>query len=169
MRKGMLAVLAVAWLLGGAMLLPSPAAAQTTVPINPQIAVLLAQYPQGGPALRAAIARAVEADVSLAAAAVAAAAHATPEQKAAIGAGLGDAAGYFMKIGADWARSSEATIRTAMASADPITLAAYLSVVSNQNQPIPGSNNNAGNMTSGCISPSGPNSQNAQGQQKHRC
>ena len=166
MRKCLLAVLAVAWLLGGATMLPAPATAQTTVPINPQIAALLAQYPLGGPALRAAIARAVEADPSLAAAAVAAAAYGTPEQKAAIGAGLGDAVEYFMKIGADWARASEATIRTALVAADPITLAAYVSVVSTQGQPIPGTNNNAGNTTNGCISPSVPN---GQGQQNQRC
>src|SRR5215469_18102174 len=131
------------------------AAAQTAGPINPQVAALLAQYPQGGPALRAAVARLVEADPSLAAAVVAAAAHATPEQQSAIGAGLGDASAYFAKLSPSTAGYAADLITQAMTAADPTTLAGYISVIQpTQAQVIPGSNNNVDNTTSRCISPS---------------
>ena len=159
MRKWFPALCAIALMLGGTMLQPARALAtpsQATGTVNPQIAAVLAQFPQGGPGLRSAVARLVEADASLAAAVVAASATATPEQKAAIGAGLADAKQYFRKIGSDWARYFEGLIETAMTAADPTVLAAYESVMSSQAQIIPGSNNNAGNMTSKCISPSAP-------------
>ena len=135
----------------------SSAVAQGVATINPQVAALLAQYPQGGPGLRAAVARLVEADPSLAAAVVAAAAHATPEQQAAIGAGLGDASAYYAKLSFATAAYAANLITQAMTAADPITLAGYISVIQpTQAQVIPGSNNNVGNTTSRCISPSTP-------------
>jgi len=133
----------------------SSAAAQGVATINPQVAALLAQYPQGGPGLRAAVARLTEADPSLAAAEVAAAAHATPEQQAAIGAGLGDASAYFAKLSPSTAGYAADLITQAMTAADPTTLAGYISVIQpTQAQVIPGSNNNVDNTTSRCISPS---------------
>jgi len=151
-------------------LLTLPAAAQPVEqqrpvclnPVDPRIAALLAQFPQGGPALRAAIARAVEADPSLADVAVAMARNANPEQKQAIGAGLADAADYYAKIGLDWARLHEARIRTAMICADAGTRLGFeIGSVSTLAQGIPGFNN-AGVTTNGCInrrpiSPAGPN------------
>jgi hypothetical protein len=130
-------------------------------PVDPRISALLAQFPQGGPALRAAIARAVEADPSLADVAVAMARNASPEQKQAIGAGLADAANYFAKIGLDWARRSEIRIRTAMICADAGTRIGFqVGEVPTLVEGIPGFNN-AGATTSRCvngrpISPSGP-------------
>jgi hypothetical protein len=133
----------------------SSAAAQGVATINPQVAALLAQYPQGGPGLRAAVARLTEADPSLAAAEVAAAAHATPEQQAAIGAGLGDASAYYAKLGSGAAAYAADQITRAMTGADPTTLAGYISVIQpTQAQVIPGGNNNVDNTTSRCISPS---------------
>ncbi|HEY1796199.1 MAG TPA: hypothetical protein VGG57_08765 [Stellaceae bacterium] len=160
MQKSFIAAVAVvlAVIFGGPAWSPVPsAAAQGVTAINPQVAALLSQYPAGGPGLRAAVARLVEAQPDLAAAVVAAAAHATPEQQSAIGAGLGDAYAFFLKIGSDSAAYAENLIRQAVTAADPVTLAAYVSVIQpTQAQPIPGGNNNVGNTTTGCISPSSP-------------
>jgi hypothetical protein len=128
--------------------------------VDPRIAAIVAQFPAGGPGLRAAIARAVEADPGLADAAVAAARRANPDQKQAIGAGLADAANYFAKIGLDWARGAEGRIRTAMICADPGTRVGFqLGDLPTLVQGIPGFNN-AGATTNACvngrpISPSG--------------
>jgi hypothetical protein len=121
------------------------------------ISALLAQFPNGGPGLRAAIARAVEADPSLADAVVAAALKAKPEQKRAMGAGLADAADYFAKIGLDWARGAETSIRNAMLRADQDTRIGFeLGSAPTLVQGIPGFSN-AGARTHGCrVSPSGP-------------
>jgi hypothetical protein len=160
MQKHFFAAVAIALVVGVGAPAWSPvprAAAQGIGVTNPQVAALLAQYPLGGPGLRAAVARLVEATPSLAGAIVTAAAHATPEQKAAIGAGLGDASAYYAKIGTDVAAYAANQITQAMTGADPITLAGYVSVIQpTQAQVIPGSNNNVGNTTSRCISPSTP-------------
>jgi hypothetical protein len=144
---------ATAWMLGAPAMVtaqPSPAAIS--------ISALLAQFPGGGPGLRAAIASAVEADASLADAVVAAALKANSEQKRAIGAGLADAADYFKNIGLDWARYPEATIRKAMLGADEETRIGFeLASAPTFGQGIPGFDN-AGARSYGCrISPSGPN------------
>lgn len=126
--------------------------------VNPQITALLAQFPAGGPALRAAIARAVEADPSLAPAVIFAARNANPAQKEAIGAGLADAANYYAKCGLDWCRGLEARIRTAMICADPGTRVGFISgSAPTLTEGIPGFKN-AGATTNGCqaISPSRP-------------
>ena len=90
-----------------------------------QIAALLAQFPGGGPGLRAAVAGAVEADPSLAAGLVAAAGQADPAVQRAIGAGLADAAAFFGKLGAPWARASAGLIEAAIAPAPPGLLAGF--------------------------------------------
>jgi hypothetical protein len=155
MRKWFVLTCAVAWMLG----VPTVVAAQPSPPVTASVSIsaLLAQFPSGGPGLRAAIAAAVEADSSLADAVVAAALKANPEQKRAMGAGLADAADYFAKIGLDWARSAEAAIRKAMLGADEDTRIGFLlGSAPTLGQGIPGFNN-AGATTSGCrISPSGP-------------
>jgi len=137
----------------------TPASAQRVTTVDPQIAALLVQFPAGGPGLRAAIARALEANPGLADAAVAAARNANPEQKQAIGAGIGDAANYFAKIGQDWARGSEARIRTSMVDADSGTRIGFeLASVPALAQGIPGFNN-AGASSSGCVTGASPISQ----------
>jgi hypothetical protein len=134
----------------------SNAEAQDAAAINPQVAALLAQYPQGGPGLRAAVARLTEAEPSLAVAEVAAAAHAAPEQEAAIGAGLADAEADFTRLGPNGEAAAD-LITQAMKAADPATLAAFISLMQpNQAQVIPGSGNNVDNITDRCISPSTP-------------
>jgi hypothetical protein len=169
MRKSVLAACAFAVLLGA----PTLAWAQTRAPAHveygyecvriadPRISALLAQFPMGGPALRAAIAAAVEADPFLADVVVSLARTARPEQKQAMGAGLADAANYFAKISLDWAKRSEARIRTAMLCADIGTRIGFqLGEAPTLAQGIPGFNN-AGATTNACvngrpISPSGP-------------
>jgi hypothetical protein len=124
---------------------------QCLATVDPRIAAILAQYPAGGPGLRAAIARAVEMDPGLADAAVAAARRANPEQKQAIGAGLADAANYFGKIGLDWARGAEGRIRIAMRCADADTRVGFqIGEVPTLVQGIPGFNN-AGASTNACV------------------
>ena len=134
---------------------------------SPQIAALLGQFPGGGPALRAAVARAVEANPFLADEFVFLATKAKPAQKEAIGMGLADAASYFAKCGLDSCRGAESRIRTAMICADPGTRTGFvLGSAPTLAQGIPGFNN-AGVTTNGCvgsngssnvISPSGPGS-----------
>jgi hypothetical protein len=160
MRRNVLAACAAVCLL----VVPTVAPGQSRPPVatvGSQLAALLAQFPGGGPALRAAIARAVEADPSLADAIVAIAKKASPAQKLAIGMGLADAADYFAKCGLDWCRGAEARIRTAMNSADEDTRIGFIQgSAPTLVQGIPGFNN-AGVMTNGCshvVSPSGPGS-----------
>ena len=130
MPKFLLAICAAAFMLA----IPMVSAAQPVnpaanpvvnppcpAPVSPGMAALLARFPAGGPALRAEIARLLEAYPSLAREVAAAACIANPNQKEAIGAGMADAANYFAKLGSDAARLAEAEIRTAMLIADPIT------------------------------------------------
>jgi hypothetical protein len=159
MRTYVLIGCAVACLLG----LPSPAPAGSfntlglfVGTVSLQIAALLSQFPAGGPGLRGAIARMVEADPSLADDAAFAARGANPSQKEAIGAGLADAANFFARIASGAARDAGRRIATALSSADPGTQAgSLLSSVLTQVGGIPGVGN-AGAATSNCISPSRP-------------
>jgi hypothetical protein len=126
---------------------------------SPQVRALLAQFPGGGPGLRAAVAQIVEANALLADEFVYVALKAKPAQKEAIGMGLADAANYFAKCGLDRCRGAESRIRTAMVCADPGTRVGFvLGSAPTLVQGIPGFNN-AGATTNGCshvISPSGP-------------
>jgi hypothetical protein len=154
MRKYLLAACAVACIFGAPALAPAGsfnAQGQFVGTVSPQIRALLAQFPAGGPGLRAAIARAVEADPSLADDAVFAARNANPSQKEAIGAGLADAANYYAKCGSDWCRGAEGRIRTAMLFADGGTRVGFLlAEAPTLVQGIPGFNN-AGASTNGCV------------------
>jgi hypothetical protein len=159
MRTYVLIGCAAACLLG----LPSPASAGSfntlglfVGTVNLQIVALLSQFPAGGPGLRGAIARTVEADPSLADDAAFAARGANPSQKEAIGAGLADAANVFARIASGTARDAARRIATALKSADPGTQAgSLLSSVLTQVGGIPGVGN-AGAATSNCVSPSRP-------------
>ena len=122
MRNVLSATCAAMCLLGAPTLgLAQSQAALCLGTASPQIATLLAQFPGGGPALRAAVARAVEANPLLADEFVFLATKAKPAQKEAIGMGLADAANYFAKCGLDSCRVAESRIRTAMICADPGT------------------------------------------------
>jgi hypothetical protein len=167
MRRHLLAACASACLLVAPTFAPAqpvvgqPAVGQCIGAVSPRVAGLLAQFPAGGPALRAAVARAVEADPSLADEIVFLATKGNPAQKEAIGMGLADAANYFAKCGLDWCRGSEARIRTAMNCADAGTRVGFiLGSAPTLAQGIPGFNN-AGATTNDCrrvMSPSGPGS-----------
>jgi hypothetical protein len=162
MRKYVLAACALVCILLGA---PSSAPAgffngqgQFVGTVSPQIRALLAQFPAGGPGLRAAIARAVEIDPSLADDVVFAARGANASQKLAMGEGLGDAASFFARSGSDFARLAEARIRTALSFADAGTRVGFISATTPtaiEQAGIPGFNN-AGTTIGGCISPSSP-------------
>ena len=153
MRKYLLAACAVACLAG----VPAPAPAgsfdaqgQFVGAINPAVLAILAQYPTGGPGLRAAIARLLEANPGLADDVVFAARKANPAQKEAIGAGLADATLYFFKCGADSCRRSELQIRWAVRFADDGTRVGFLlGEAPTLAQGIPGFNN-AGATSNGC-------------------
>jgi hypothetical protein len=115
------------------------------------VASLLARYPAGGPALRAAIAAAVEADPDVADTAVLLALKANAAQKLAIGAGLADAANFYAKGGSSESKLAAAQIRTAMAAADAGTRAGFLMADAPTLAPgIPGFNNTGAN-TNGCV------------------
>jgi len=110
--------------------------------VSPQMAGLLAQFPGGGPALRAAIAQLVEATPSLAAQAVLLARNGNSAQKEAIGGGLADAANFFAKCGSDFCRGAESGVRTAMNCADAGTRVGFiLAEAPTLAQGIPGFNN----------------------------
>ncbi len=162
MRKLMLAMCALACL--GAASASAVAGSFTTAgqfvgAVSPQIAALLAQFPNGGPGLRAAVARLTEADPALADDFVFIARRANPAQKEAIGAGLSDATEYYRKCGSDFCKGAQARIRFAVNFADEGTRIGYvIGEAPTLVQGIPGFNN-AGALTNGCrhiISPSGP-------------
>lgn len=153
MRKHLLAACALACLVGAWA--PAVAQLQNGTPgagtVSGAISALLAQFPAGGPGLRAAIAQLVEANPSLAADAVLLAHNANPAQKEAIGAGLADAANYYAKCGSDFCRGAESSIRTAMNYADAGTRIGFiLGEAPTLAQGIPGFNN-AGAGTNGCL------------------
>jgi len=91
--------------------------------VNPVITTLLAQFPAGGPGLRAAIALAVEGNPSLAADAVFAAQSGNASQKEAIGSGLAEAANFFAKTGSASALQAQAQILATLTYADAGTQA----------------------------------------------
>jgi hypothetical protein len=100
---------------------PGPASAEPTTP-----SALVAQFPDGGPQLRALIAKLVEVEPTIAEDVVRVARAASPAQQDSIGAGLADASRSFVKLGGlDWARDSDAHIRQAMSTADDRTRAAW--------------------------------------------
>jgi hypothetical protein len=154
MRKLMLAACAFACLVGASA--PAPAGSFTAQgqfvgTVNPAVAALMAQFPNGGPGLRAAIARLLEANPSLADDVVFAARRGNPSQKEAMGEGLADAAAYFAKCGSDSCRGAEGQIRWAIRFADEGTrVGIIIGDVPTLASGIPGFNN-AGAGTNGCV------------------
>jgi hypothetical protein len=99
----------------------STTSAEPTTPSD-----LVAEFPGGGPQLRALIAKLVEVEPTIAADVVRLARAASPAQQDSIGAGLADASRNFARLGGlDWARDSDAQIRRAMGAADDRTWAAW--------------------------------------------
>jgi hypothetical protein len=92
--------------------------------ISSSVVELLAQYPAGGPILRAEVARLVEEHPHLAEDFVAASRIAREAQRQAIGAGLADAALYFAKCGS--CVLAEGQVRVAMKCADASARAAFV-------------------------------------------
>jgi hypothetical protein len=93
--------------------------------VDERVISLLAQFPQGGPALRAAIALLLENDPNLADDVVFAALNGTPEQKQAIGLGIADAARYFAICVTALCMVAEAALRQALIFADDLTRTAF--------------------------------------------
>jgi hypothetical protein len=99
--------------------------------VSARVTSLLAQFPAGGPGLRAAIAVLLEGDLTLADDVVFAARTATSAQKQAIGRGIADAARYFAicdVVGTETCRAAEAALRLAMIFADMVVRLAFLEV-----------------------------------------
>jgi hypothetical protein len=127
--------------------------------VSTRVTFLLAQFPDGGPGLRAAVAVLLEGDPTLADDVVFAARTATPGQKQAIGMGIADAARYFAVCagaGTEACRAAEATLRLALLYADPDVRIAFLEIAGSEVAAdippifIPGVG------TTNCISPASP-------------
>ncbi len=89
------------------------------------LAALLSTSAQGGPRLRAAVARAVEENPALAKAVSARASAMGSGEQHAVGAGLADADRYFAKLGSGDARQAQRLIESAAPAAAPGILAGY--------------------------------------------
>jgi len=125
MRRLLLAASAVA----GVLAVSLPASAQTPAGenpsariIRPEIAALLAQFPAGGPWLRAAITRAVVADPALTPDVIFAIGICTACQGQSIRQGLADAAEALARSGSEAARAAANAIRIALESTNFVAL-----------------------------------------------
>lgn len=97
--------------------------------VDTKPSVLVAQFPNGGPTLRAMIAKLVKIDATMADEVVALARAANPAQQASIGAGLAEASDFFTGLEKlAWTREADAQIRRAMDSADEGTRTGWESV-----------------------------------------
>jgi hypothetical protein len=159
MRKYLL-ILCTLFLVGAPSLAPAGsfnAQGQFVGTVSPTITALLAQFPAGGPGLRAAIALAIEGNPSLAADAVFAAQSGNASQKEAIGSGLADASSFFGKMGSASGLQAQAQIQAALTYADAGTQAgvnasnAQAAQGSNSFQGIPGFTNTTTTI-GGCVS-----------------
>lgn len=158
MRKYLLAACAVTCIFGVSP--PAPAESvdaqvRTVGTMSPKITALLTEFPAGGPWLRAAIARAVEADPSLADDAISVAGIANALQAQAIRLGLADAANFFVNSGSASAGEAARGILAALGTGNPDAGASLLQAPM---QGVPGFSKAgaAATTTTGCISPSRP-------------
>ena len=136
MRKFLFAGLLILF----AFAVPVAGHAQTVSPAaKAKVAAILAQYPQGGPGLQAAIATAVEADPSLSAAVVAAGGTATVVQQQAMGVGLSQAETALAASGTPAGQAGAQQIQQALAGAPAGMLVAFAG-----NDPTAGSSPNGG-------------------------
>lgn len=138
-------------------------APQITQAMRDQVSALLAQYPDGGAPLAAAITAAVEANPALAYAIASAAFSATPAQQTAMGTGLADAANYFANLNTGNGTNDANEIVAAIATGPAVMIAAADAEIS----PTAGgggggtagglaTNNTSGSGQSSCVSPSRP-------------
>jgi hypothetical protein len=155
MQKRLSGVVALALAFGTPFSAPAQSpdtCARFTGTVGAKVSALLSQFPDGGPDLRATVARLVEADPSLAGEVVSVAERATSAQKEAIGGGLADAASFFAKCGAQ-CRYAQQQVRCAIASADSGTRVGYVvAATPTMSQGIPGFGN-TGASTSGRPNP----------------
>lgn len=122
MRKFLFAGLLILF----AFAVPVAGQAQTVNPAaQAKVAAILAQYPNGGAGLQAAIAGAVEADPSLAAAVVAASNTASVVQQQAMGVGLSQAATALAASGTPAGQAGAQQIQQALAGAPAGILVAF--------------------------------------------
>jgi hypothetical protein len=128
MRTHLKVIVAVGAILGGAAV-PAMAGSLTSTgqfigSVSPQISSLFSQYASGGTGLRTAVAQAVEVNPALAADTVQAALGASPGQKEAAGAGLGDAVGFLAQCGT--CGQGESQVRNAIAFGDAGTRVGFV-------------------------------------------
>ena len=151
MRKFLFAGLLILF----AFAVPAVGHAQTVSPeAQAKVAAILAQYPQGGPGLQAAITAAVEADPSLSAAVVAAAGTATVVQQQAMGVGLSQAASALAASGTPAGQAGAQEIQQALAGAPAPMLVASVSDPTAGSSPGGGIGGGSNNSTpsSTCVS-----------------
>ena len=128
-----------------------------------QISALFSQYPNGGAALRAAIAQAVEADPTLADDVVFLASSASASQQNAAGAGLGDALNYYQTLNTPNGIKAAADIQAVVPLGTVTTSAAFAAATGGGGggggNGVPGyQNTGAAPGMSNCVSPSRPGS-----------
>src|SRR6185312_3650750 len=117
--------------LGAATVVPAPAAVAAVDAAGlAQVQAILAQYPNGGDALTAAIAAAVEANPNLADDVVAASQNATPRQQAAMGTGLANAANYFANLNTSDGNAAHDEIVAAAANGPALLVASLDAAIS---------------------------------------
>ncbi|HEX3884317.1 MAG TPA: hypothetical protein VHW66_16795 [Stellaceae bacterium] len=104
---------------------PALASAQDSGTAQSQIAAIIAQYPDGGQALSDAVAAAVEANPSLAAAVTQLALTATATVQTALGGGLAEAAVFFASSSSPNAQAAQQQIQAAIASAPASIVTAF--------------------------------------------
>jgi hypothetical protein len=155
LRKLLSGIVAIALAFGAPLSAPAQSSDQCTRftgTVSAKVSGLLSQFPQGGPALRATVARLVEGEPSLAGEVVSVSDNATVAQKEAIGGGLADAASFFAKCGAQ-CKYAEQQVRCATAFADSGTRVGYvMASTPTMSQGIPGLGN-TGATTSGSLRP----------------
>jgi hypothetical protein len=127
--------------------------------VDERVISLLAQFPQGGPSLRAAIALLLESDPNLADDVVFAALNGTPDQKQAIGLGIADAARFFATCVTAICLVGEAVLRQAMIFADDLTRTAFADATNSSTVDISPTRPIyiPGLGAANCVSPAAPN------------
>jgi hypothetical protein len=155
LRKLLSGIVAIALAFGAPLSAPAQSSDQCTRftgTVSAKVSDLLLQFPQAGPALRATVARLVEAEPALAREMVSVSDNATAAQKEAIGAGLADAASFFAKCGVS-CKDAEQKVRSAISFADSGTRVGYvMAATPTMSQGIPGFGN-TGATTSGGLNP----------------
>lgn len=122
-----------------------------------QIQAIVASYPNGGSDLQQAIAAAVEANPSWAAAVALVAQSATVTQQQAMGLGLSEAASTLQQTGTADGIAAAQLIQQAVASGPPALQAAFSIAGGTTGPPIAGGSTGTSNLvTSNCVSPSAP-------------